>query len=216
MNRDILDKPFTKGQIKQRLGAFGQVLDYVSGFDVITRLNNCFDAKWSFEVVSHDIHDDEVIVLGKLCADGVTKVQFGGSRIVKDKETGEPSNLSDALKSSATDSLKKCASLLGIGLHLYDKEEPGSDQAGSGNNKTAASQHSTNNITGARISAKQHSYILKLTKEQSATKRELNDYCKLTFGIVVDHLNREQASQLIDDLVNSRINLLKQSSKEAA
>ena len=31
MNRELLDKPFTKGQIKQRPGAFGQMLDYVSG-----------------------------------------------------------------------------------------------------------------------------------------------------------------------------------------
>jgi len=215
MNRELLDKPFTRDQIRQRPGAFGQTLDYVSGHDVIARLNDCFNAEWSFEVISRDILDDEVIVLGKLCAEGVTKVQFGGSRITRDKETGQPTNLSDALKSSATDALKKCASLLGVGLHLYDKEEPSCDKAGTENINSASSHHGTNNITGTRISTKQHSYILKLAKNQSATKRELNDYCKLTFGIVVDHLNRDQASQLIDDLVNDRIDLLKQDEEAA-
>jgi hypothetical protein len=44
---------------------------------------------------------------------------FGGSDIKRKKESGEVICLADDLKAAATDSLKKAASLLGLGLHLY-------------------------------------------------------------------------------------------------
>ena len=75
MKRDILEKPFDPAQIKQRVGTYGNVLDYVEGHTVIQRLNDAFDGGRCFEILRHKILDqtDEVLVLGKLTAGDVVK-----------------------------------------------------------------------------------------------------------------------------------------------
>lgn len=105
MNRELLETPFDRQQIKQREGAFGNVLDYVEGHVIIQRLNDAFDAAWSFDVLSHEVHEDrdEVIVLGKLTAGSITKSQFGTSRITRARETGNIVSLGQDLKAAATD-----------------------------------------------------------------------------------------------------------------
>jgi hypothetical protein len=75
MNRPLLEKPFEPTQIRQRQGRNGP-LDYVEGHSVIARLNDALEAAWSFEVVHHEVREDEVLVLGKLSADGITKMQL--------------------------------------------------------------------------------------------------------------------------------------------
>jgi hypothetical protein len=121
MNRSILEQPFEGKQIKSRRGAFGRTLSYVEGAEYIRRLNDAFDAEWSFEVVEHHVYDAEVVVVGKLHAAGVTKMAFGGSNVTTNTQTGEIVSLADDLKAAATDALKKAASLLGIGLDLYSE-----------------------------------------------------------------------------------------------
>ena len=106
MNRELLEKPFTPEKIKQRDGNFGRTLDYVEGHTVIQRLNDAFGAKWSFEILRHEILEDkdEVIVQGKLSAENVEITQFGSSLITRAKETGKIDSLADDLKAAATDS----------------------------------------------------------------------------------------------------------------
>jgi hypothetical protein len=118
MNRQLLEHPFDPAQIKQRKGRNG-VLDYVEGHTVVARLNAALDGAWSFEVVAHEVRDHEVLVLGKLTAAGIVKMQFGASQVTRDRETRAPISLGDDLKAAATDSMKKCATFLGVGLHLY-------------------------------------------------------------------------------------------------
>jgi recombination DNA repair RAD52 pathway protein len=77
MNRELLEKPFEKEQIKQRKGNFGDTIDYVETHAVIQHLNDAFDGQWSFEILSQESTAGEVIVLGKLTADGVSETQFG-------------------------------------------------------------------------------------------------------------------------------------------
>ncbi len=122
MNRDLLEKPFEPAQIKQRKGRNGPV-DYVEGHLVIARLNEAFEGQWSFEIIRHDILEarDEILVLGKLSAEGVVKMQFGVAQITRDSETKEIISLGDDVKAAGTDALKKCATFLGVGLHLYGK-----------------------------------------------------------------------------------------------
>lgn len=119
MNRTLLEHPFSHEQIKQRAGNFGQTLDYLEGHTVIQRLNDAFDGQWSFSVKSHEILESEVVVLGELVAEGVTKMQFGSSSITRAKNSGEIISLADDLKAASTDSVKKCATMFGVGLHLY-------------------------------------------------------------------------------------------------
>jgi hypothetical protein len=59
------------------------------------------------------------LVLGKLTAEGVPKMQFGASQVTRERESGALVSLGDDLKAAGTDSMKKCATFLGVGLHLY-------------------------------------------------------------------------------------------------
>ena len=119
MNREILEQEFPKELIKQRKGNFGKTLDYIEVASVIQRLNDAFDGLWSYEVVSHLIEENEVIVLGKLTAEGISKVQWGGSTLTKHQKTGAVLSLADDLKAAASDALKKCASHFGVALSIY-------------------------------------------------------------------------------------------------
>ena len=67
--------------------------------------------------MSHEIKDEEVIVLGSLRAGNIIKQQFGTYKRTKGKN-GETS-LGDDLKAGASDALKKCATLFGVALYLY-------------------------------------------------------------------------------------------------
>ena len=118
--RDVLEAPFPAELIKSRPGAFGNNLSYLEGHTIIARLNEAFDGGWSFEIVEHEILQDEVLVLVKLRAEGfgIAKMAFGSSRITRDKN-GNATAIGDDLKAAGTDGLKKAATLLGVGLQLY-------------------------------------------------------------------------------------------------
>ena len=118
MNRSLLEPPCDASQIRQRKGRNG-VVDSVAGPTVLARLNAALEGAWSFEVTHHEVREDDVVVLGKLSADGITKMQFGVSQLTREKGTGALVSLGDDLKAAATDALKKCATFLGVGLHLY-------------------------------------------------------------------------------------------------
>jgi len=214
MNRELLEKPFDPSQIKQREGSFGKILDYIEGHAVINRLNDAFDANWSFAILKNEIlkETDEVVVIGELRAGDIVKTQFGSSRITKARESGEMVSLADDLKAAATDAIKKCASLMGVGLHLYNKDkhptkrQPSSDDqrstGSSTNRKYDRSNHRPGGNNGnGRISSKQHKYILDLIKEQGMTKSELNQQCVQAYGAVLAHISRNDASSLIDELL---------------
>ena len=201
MNRQLLEQPFSQEEIKQRDGSFGQTLNYVSGYTVIDRLNQAFESLWSFEIVSHEIQQDEVIVIGKLSAEGIAKSQFGSSRITRTRETGEAVSLASDLKSAATDALKKCATLLGIGLHLYADKPTSTVSTSQKGNGGDNSQSGNNGNGNGRLSAKQHSFLVKLANEKGLTRKELNDQCVETYGSVIDYLTRQNASSMIENML---------------
>jgi len=228
MNRELLEKPFDPNQIKQREGNFGKMLDYIEGHTVVKRLNDSFEANWSFAILKHEIlkETDEVVVLGELSANGIVKTQFGSSRITRARETGEMISLADDLKAAATDSLKKTATLLGVGLRLYtddgnstrrqqsstNNQFPGSNanrkygrnDRNRGGNGGNGGNHSRgyNSQENGRITAKQHKYILNLSLERGISKKELNNRCIEAFGVSVDYLSMADASSLIDQMLN--------------
>ncbi|MSS71466.1 MAG: hypothetical protein EXS64_08245 [Candidatus Latescibacteria bacterium] len=116
---DTLTRPFDPAQIRQREGRGGKTLDYLETHVVVARPNEAFTGQWSFEVLSHEVTETEAIVHGRLTAGGVTKTAFGGSDIARHRETQKPVSIADDLKAAASDSLKKAATLFGIGLQLY-------------------------------------------------------------------------------------------------
>jgi len=124
MNRQLLEKPFEPAQIRQRKGRNG-MLDYVEGHSVIHRLNEALDGAWSFEIMQHEIREEEVLVLAKLTAEGITKMNFGVSQVTRERDSGALVSLGDDLKAAGTDALKKCATFFGVGLHLYAEKPIG-------------------------------------------------------------------------------------------
>ncbi|MBM9606741.1 Rad52/Rad22 family DNA repair protein [Desulfopila inferna] len=223
MKRDLLEQPFTTEQIKQRAGSFGQTLDYIEGHAVIKRLNDAFDGQWSFQVRSHDVLEAEVIVLGELIASNISKSQFGSSAITKAKNSGEIISLADDLKAATTDSLKKCATMFGVGLHLYSGQSaqphkrlqsqhqsptpPGyaSEDRDSNNssydNSTKGNGGNGDNGNGgngtSRLSNKQYNYLLTLGTNHGLTKKDIDQKAIGEFGSAVAYLSKNDASTMI-------------------
>ena len=195
MNRELLEKTFPAEQLRQRLGNFGNTLDYIEAHAVIQRLNDALNGDWSFEIVEHQVIEktDEVLVLGKLSTNGVSKYQFGASSITRNKDSKEVISIGDDLKAAASDSLKKCATLLGVGLHLYGAKPA--------RNVTLIhnGQEPPENGNG-RISAKQHQYIMSLGQHRGMSKKALNEHCIATYGVGLDFLTRKDASALIESM----------------
>jgi len=212
MNRELLEKQFEPNQIKQREGN-GRMLDYIEGHSVIQRLNDAFASEWSFEILEHKIleNSDEVIVLGKLTAGNIVKSQFGSSNITRARETKAIISLADDLKSAGTDALKKCATMLGVGLHLYGNGQAkgGSGQSGNGNsnaggNNSNGDGNGSDNHNGngnGRLTSKQHNYILKIAVEKGITRSALDKKCVDVFGTVAAHLSKADASAVIEELL---------------
>jgi hypothetical protein len=209
--RELLERPFAPEQIKQRQGNFGQMLDYVEGHEIIQRLNDTFDADWSFTITLQEIKDNEVVVLGRLSTEGIIKEQFGSAKITKNTETNAVISIGDDLKAAATDALKKCATLLGVGLHLYRN-----DQASNGKNNTQKDSGNGNNHFNkgnggngsnggngngnGRATDKQLKAIFAIAQDKNISNKGVRDLCVDTFGKVPDYLSKEEASKVIQEL----------------
>lgn len=119
--------------IHKRPGRGGQTWEYVTGVYIEKVLNLMFGFNWDHQIKSFDVNHEakQCIVLGTLTVrtenHTIIKEQFGKSDIkyLKDKpKTLENTlDLGNDLKAAATDSLKKCASKLGIASDIYGKNE---------------------------------------------------------------------------------------------
>jgi hypothetical protein len=88
---------------------------------VIARLNAALDGARSFEVVAHEVRDDEVLVLGKLTAAGIVKMQFGASQVTRDRKS--------VVSWRSLNALACCGvSMPGGRLSLADRSKPPSTQ----------------------------------------------------------------------------------------
>jgi hypothetical protein len=176
MNRDILEKEFEPSQIKRRRGHFGEQLDYVETADVIRRLNAAFDGEWSFEIVEYQQMFDEVVVLGKLTAEGISKQQFGSHKITKAKKDGEVMNIGYDLKAAASDCLKKAATHMGVALHLYSENV--ADEPREPVNRNAM----TPSESGETISKEKLAEIKQLRTNLKWTPEQVMDQAERLFG----------------------------------
>jgi hypothetical protein len=214
MNRALLEKPFEPSQIKQRQGKFGHILDYVEGHVVTSRLNEAFESNWSFEIVKYRIIKDpgEVLVLGKLSAEGVIKMAFGSKEIERNKDTKAIISLGDDLKAASTDALKKAASLLGVGLYLYSDQRPnGTPESGhpekqdkgkpTENEKNQPKDEpGTTGDNGGRLTNKQLAMIFAVGKSKGLQAKEIKDKALATFSKNLNFLTKAEASTFINAL----------------
>jgi hypothetical protein len=217
MNRELLEKPFANNLIRSRKGSFGQSFSYVEGSAYIARLNEALDGNWSFEVVEHHVRDSEVVVLGKLTCDGVTKMAFGGSSITVSRE-GEVISIADDLKAACTDAIKKAASLLGVGLHLYSSDRPaetastrttkpsngnGRPHQGNGNgsgNGNGQRQSANGTSNGNRLTARQQAALFSMARSLGKSADAIREETSRRYGCPPEQLSKGQASEMIQEL----------------
>ncbi len=195
INRTMLEKPFEPIQIKQREGMYGDRLDYIEVSAVIARLNDAFEADWSFEVDKYEVREEEVVVLGKLTACGITKMQFGSSEIDKD-DTGKVLSVGDCLKAAASASIRKSATLFGIGLYLFEDRKPQSKQLPENTPPPA-------NLGDGRLTNKQLAAIYAISKAKGFSRQEVEKKILETYSKKPDYLTKDQASALIEELNNT-------------
>jgi len=216
MNRALLEKPFEPSQIKQRQGNFGHILDYVEGHVVTSRLNEAFEGNWTFEIVKYRVlkDTDEVLVLGKLTAEGVTKMAFGSKEIERSKDTKAIISLGDDLKAASTDALKKAASLLGVGLYLYSDQRPngkpeegrpetpnkGALTCNEKNQPGPKNEPATGDGNGGRLTNKQLAMIFGVGKSKGLQTKEIKDKALATFSKNLSFLTKAEASTFINAL----------------
>lgn len=200
MNRELLEKPFDPSQIKQRKGSFGDILDYIEGSTVIQRLNEAFNGDWMYEIQDHHVYDEEVVVLGRLTATGISKCQFGKSKITRSTKDNAVISLGDDLKAAATDSLKKCATLFGVGLHLYFDPPKGNGSQPPSAPRSQGNGSGPSPSPDGRLTAKQLSAIFSLAKTKGWSNKDVREFTQEMFGKMPDFLNRKEASAVITHL----------------
>jgi hypothetical protein len=201
--REVLERPFPPEAIQTKPSNHGP-LSFVATWRYIERLNAAYNGVWSFEVISHEIRENEVLVIGRLATPDCTKSAFGSAIIARKKENSEVVDLGDSLKAAASDSLKKACSLLGLGLHLWadgamDQPTNGGPANGNGqpkqnaaptNGGSAPANGASNGNGGSspatgsggngdgqdksRLSSKQLGLILSLAREQNISRDKLN------------------------------------------
>jgi hypothetical protein len=125
---ELLAAPFDETFQDTRGGA---TFTYITGEQCATRLNEVLGfLNWTFRITDHGIHAeaDECWALGELTVTFgervVTRQQFGSQKVKRSRSSGTPLDIGFDLKGAGTDAMKKCASLIGVGLYLSHKEPP--------------------------------------------------------------------------------------------
>ena len=118
--QDALAAPLDLNNVKQRKGAGGRKLDYISGEHAIAEANRIFGFDgWSCETIHMECVKENpptYIARVRVRAGGVTREGWGGDN-GNDHE--------NAVKGAETDAIKRALRTFGnqFGLPLYDKEE---------------------------------------------------------------------------------------------
>jgi hypothetical protein len=200
MNRAVLEKSFSAELVKTRRNGAGKELAFVSAVHYIKRLNEAFDSHWTWKILSHEIQGSEVVVHGVLEAAGESKHAFGGWTVTADKTTGEVMSVADDLKAAATDAMKKAASLFGVGLDLYLKDDDASPSATARPREEVTANAAPDDGGRNRITAKQLKAIFAISRIKNISDAQLRQTCIRKFGTPPDFLSKANASEFIDDL----------------
>jgi recombination DNA repair RAD52 pathway protein len=195
--RQILERPFSHDLIRTREGPGGMTLAYVEVQAYIDRLNEAFGGDWSFELISREQVEDQLIVEGRLTAGGVVKTGLGGAAVTRRKDNGKLVSLADDCKKAEADALKRCCRLLGVGSELYGvevcgeiAEEPREQKA------EARTDDATNRVSQAQIGKIRH-LIADLGLDWASFRTQVRD----AQGVNVEFITKKVASSIIDELL---------------
>ncbi len=201
--RTTLETPFPPDAIRTRKGTFGKELAYAEVHNYIARLNQAFAGDWSFTICEYRIMDNEVLVLAELAAGDTRKTAFGCSSITTTRDGGEVLSIGDDLKAAASDALKKCASLLGLGLHLYGKNEDPVPERREGPAPVPFSGNPESKSNNGQATPRQLNAIKVLAEKSGMTDAQLRTRVLDVYGEPLDKLDRRAASELISQLNNN-------------
>lgn len=192
--REILERPFPPEVVRRRPGRNGADITYLEAHVVVARLNEAFAGEWSFTIEKHEILEDEVIVLGRLTAGGITKSAFGSSSVTRTRDGNRIVSLGQDLKAAASDSLKKGSTLLGVGLTLH-AENP---DANSSSSRQAAPPPTNGN---GYLSSAQLRAIHAIRRKLGWTDAQLADFAaRITGATDVERMDKRTASTFIERL----------------
>ncbi len=204
---DILEKEFAKENIKTRVLG-GTRLSYLEAQIVIRRLNKAFDQDWSFEIRDTQITDGHIYVLGRIMVQSdngtfIIKESFGGKKVTMKADKSGMLDLGNDMKAAQSDSLKKCASLLGIGLDLYGEDEiEATDKDSKKASPAAEGAQSAHAETEEKISSAQIGAIKAISKAKGV--KNLSEYLTTELKRAVTDdlsgLSKSEASLVITKL----------------
>lgn len=204
-----LVEPFPESALKKRAGARKQLI-YVEGAVVVERLNKAFDHGWTWEIIEYFVDEapndrngnpqHDVTVRGRLTVypEGIIKEAFGGVRV---GAAGKGECRGDDLKGASTDALKKAASLLGVGLHLYSDEIDTGEPHDEVSAVRSTTQSSPQTQSMDVVSEAQLKAITAISRQLSMKPEQVVQMCKTTWKKAGPReLSKKQASELISQL----------------
>jgi len=163
----LIEEPTPPENISERVIGGGKSASYVEVSDYVRRLNLIFGYLWSHRIIgSPIIQGEDVVVYGELeiiiFVDGtkvsVIKGQAGGSKVKryskddlsekKSYKAGDTIDLGNDVKAAISDSLKKCASEIGLFLDVYSMPLKSSQET---LNKPSEGQFNTLYSRGKRV-----------------------------------------------------------------
>lgn len=126
--------PFDKTYQRQIPG--GRMLTYITGEQVVSRMNDVFGPHWDWQPDKPEILGDEIYLSGTLTVSivkpgdtygyNITRAAFGGAKI-KRMKSGDTVSLGNDIKAADTDAFKKAAAKFGVGLYLSERSEDGGE-----------------------------------------------------------------------------------------
>lgn len=201
--RAALEAPFPPEDIYQRQGAGGKMLSYISGTNVIMRVQeHCED--WSWEITetrteSTYSRDGEIIpvfvVMGRLTIVPLGTRSGIGVAVIS------PGAGEDVLKGAGTDAFKNAAKLFGVGMQLYTDDTAGAGSASGGG-------YSGGGNRGGKATEPQQKFVRDLMNALSLSRDDLNTrFATLLNGTTIataEDLTFDQAKAIITALKDER------------
>ena len=118
---ELLTAVFPPEALAQREGGSGKFFTYIKTHAVINRLNRACSYQWDFRIIEQHFEGPILVCRGELTIPGLgTRAQVGVQKV-------SPNGGEDLLKGAASDCLKKCASLFGVGIELYGEDVEADD-----------------------------------------------------------------------------------------
>lgn len=224
----LLRLPFKADKIKKNYQGF----DYVPPEHVIDRLNDVLGFSWEFEITDIKVYPgekyQEVVCQGRMTIGSESRMGIGADTVSWKTNEGKyyPNPIDKAFKSAASNCMKLCARLFGVGNQLwggemmpetvamtmneaeaFDPPTPDAPVASASPPSTPPPSQASNG--GRAVSPKSYGFFQKLVKEKGWRDTE---HAEEIGNIVATHDAGDELSQV---RVSKMIDILKPMDKPA-